>query len=129
MSGQFPIAIQPVPVTVAGPQVPEDQATSVTYLDRDDTRGVITYRGVKFKPGQTLDLADFLAPKEAREAAHKLLGNRYFKVAGGPDHEKVDARQAKVEAEHEDDLAGYEPPEEMKLETPLRSANRTPPKR
>lgn len=158
MTGQFnpvnPFAM-PVP---AKPQVPEDQKTVVTYHDLDRTGQPVTFAGVPFMDGDTVDLAKFMDEGRAKELAFKLSGNRYFTLDGEADPEKVQADHDKAVARREEevrkaqerqqarlnpktddaDKPGQEPP--ASVATPevatleanpaqTRQGNRTPPRR
>lgn len=150
MNPFLPLAV-PTASAVVPQDAPEDQATSVTYVDLDDTRTPIVYRDVPIRPGETVDLADFLPKREAQRAAFKLLGNPFFQVEGGPDHQKLreeredrqrDAEAARQEiAEGQARQAAGEPPADVKTPDKLtlasdaeenpnaRRGSRTPPKR
>lgn len=137
MSGQFFPPNQmalPVPAAV---QVPEDQETEVTYIDLDDTRKPVTIAGVTFAPGDTLDLVEFMnSEDEAKRLAFKLSTNRYFKVKGSEDQEKLAAKHERVQAKQAAHIAAVQAKQqgviegtaETKAQTEAREAaeNRAP---
>jgi hypothetical protein len=93
-----------------------------TYLGNNpDDKQAVTMAGVRFKPGEAVDLVKELGTR-AEAILAKLAGNSFFKVDGGPDHAKLkaehDKAQAKAaeEAAKEQESQSYTPPEEATLE-------------
>lgn len=106
----------------------------VTYLGNDDEdKAAVTMAGIRFKPGESVNVEERLGEEGAKDFLKSLSGNRFFKVDGGPDHraqaeakakgEQQDAEDARKEAEEK---AGYKPPEENQLEKPARKKPGTP---
>jgi hypothetical protein len=110
----------------------EKLGPGVTYLGNDDEdKQPVTIAGVRFKPGEEVDLVERLGEKEAQSIIKSLAGNRFFQVAGGPDHRavadaKAQAAQKEQEEEQEELRKQYEAPEENQLEKPSRSKKKSP---
>jgi hypothetical protein len=109
---------------------------SVTYLGNDDDdKQAVEAHGVRFKPGESVNLNDRLGEAKAAEVLKGLAGNRFFKVDGGPDHKAEekkrqeavqkeaeaalkDAEEAnQTQAERDRKKQGYVPPENEQLES------------
>jgi hypothetical protein len=98
---------------------------NVTYLGNDENdKEAVTAHGVRFKPGEAVNLNDRLGEEKAKEVLKGLAGNRFFKVDGGPDHKaeekkRQEAEQKEAEAAQKDleeankpKEPGYVPPEQ-----------------
>ena len=72
---------------------------AVTYLDPDKTGQPITMQGITFMPGESVDLDKLLNEDMAERLKEKLAGNQYFRVEGGPDHQKTTEARQKHEEE------------------------------
>lgn len=107
---------------------------SVTYLGaNEDDKTPVTISNVRFKPGESVNLEERLGKTSSDQILKKLAGNQFFKVDGGPDHkaQREAAREAETKQDEEIqqenlEKAGYQPPEENKLEKPNRRAKREP---
>lgn len=108
---------------------------NVTYVgNNEDDKEVVTAHGVRFKPGEAVNLNDRLGEEKAKEVLKSLSGNRFFKVDGGPDHQaeekkRQEAAQKEADAAQKDAAEalkgtadkdrkkqGYVPPETEELE-------------
>src|SRR5580765_3050368 len=76
---------------------------NVTYLNVDKSAKLVTVSGVLFKEGEPVNLVERLGEARAQPVLQKLAGNRYFKVAGAPDHS--DANEAAEEGAATSDAA------------------------
>jgi len=98
-----------------------------TYLGNSpEDKQAVTMAGVRFKPGEAVDLEKALGTRAGPVLA-KLAGNTFFKVDGGPDHAKLKEEREKAEAKAAEEDAkaaaeaskpqsNYQPPEEAQLE-------------
>ena len=96
-----------------------------TYLGNNpEDKQAVTMAGVRFKPGEAVDLVKELGTR-AEAILAKLAGNSFFRVDGGPDHVKLKAERDKAEAKAaeedakaaaEQSASNYKPPEEATLE-------------
>jgi hypothetical protein len=91
---------------------------NVTYVgnDENDKQGV-SMLGLRFQPGEKVNLVEKLGQTRAAPVLQKLLGNLYFKVDGGPDRKPVKA-QVEEAASKEKEKEGEEDAGEMRLENP-----------
>jgi hypothetical protein len=91
---------------------------NVTYVGNDENdKQAVTMMGIRFKPGEAVNLEERLGATRAKPVLQKLIGNTYFKVDGGPDHRKQ--QEAKAKAEEEENKQAQEDAEEeeqMRLE-------------
>lgn len=98
----------------------------VTYLGNDEEdKTPVSIGGIRFKPGESVNLEERLGKEAAAAQLKSLAGNRFFKVDGGPDHKatadaKAAAEQKATEEEQEEQRKQYEAPEENQLEKPTR---------
>jgi hypothetical protein len=109
---------------------------NVTYLGNDENdKTAVEAHGVRFKPGEAVNLEERLGEEKAKEILKGLAGNRFFKVDGGPDHKAEEKKRVEAEkkeqeaaakdaqdaqsgqAEKDRKRAGYIPPETEQLET------------
>ena len=113
---------------------------NVTYLGNDENdKTAVEAHGIRFKPGEAVNLNDRLGEEKAQGVLKGLAGNRFFKVDGGPDHKadekkRQDAEKKEAEAlqkEREEaakpkqqQQPGYVPPENEHLEKPSKTAVR-----
>ena len=101
-----------------------------TYVGNSpEDKQAVTMAGVRFKPGEAVDLEKALGTRAGPILA-KLAGNSFFKVDGGPDHAKLKAERDKAEAKAAEEDAkaaqeaqqqppeSYKAPEEATLEKP-----------
>ena len=59
---------------------------SATYVGEDSN--AVTVQGVVFERNKSVNVLDLLGPERGQKVLDKLAGNQFFKVDGGPDHEK-----------------------------------------
>lgn len=92
---------------------------NVTYVgnDENDKQGV-SMLGLRFQPGEKVNLVEKLGQTRAAPVLQKLLGNLYFKVDGGPDRKPVKAQVEEAAASKEKEKEGEEDAGEMRLENP-----------
>lgn len=105
---------------------------SVTYLGNDEEdKAAVTIGGVRFKPGESVNLEERLGEQGAQAQLKKLAGNRFFQVDGGPDHKAQREKAREAESKQDEEIqaealekAGYKPPEENELEKPSRRSKK-----
>lgn len=68
--------------------MPEEKklGPGVTYTNPDKDAKLVTVSGILLKEGEEVNLVDRLGEAKAKPILEKLSKNRYFKVAGGPEH-------------------------------------------
>lgn len=79
----------------------EKKLGAVTYADPDKTEQPINIAGITFLPGDAVNVDELLPEDQANRLKEKLAQNPYFKVEGGPDHQKTAEERQKHEAEAE----------------------------
>lgn len=101
----------------------------VTYIGNDpDDKAAVTMSGIRFKPGESVDVSQSGLPEKEQQALlKKLEGNRFFKVDGGTDPQEEDKKKAEFQQKQDEaarkeaeeaQQAQYKPPEEPTLEKP-----------
>jgi hypothetical protein len=107
---------------------------NVTYVGGgEEDKQAVTMMGIRFKPGESVNLEERLGKQQSAAVLQKLAGNQYFKVDGGPDHQKTKEEREKADEKasadaqkeaEEAQAEQYKAPEESTLERP-----RSPPRR
>lgn len=107
--------------------VPEDQATTVTYLDLDQTGQPVTVSGVQLLPNEPLDLATVMPEAQAKERAWKLSQNRYFQVEGSEGLQQEITKRDQARAEQDQKAAEARQELQRTAAEQQRTGQRTPP--
>src|SRR5262245_11690595 len=99
---------------------------NVTYLGNDEEdKQAVTIGGIRFKPGESVDVVERLGEQEGNDFLKRYAGNRFFKVDGGPDHKATADAKAKAEQQETEDAQreaeeANQPADESQLEKPNR---------
>jgi hypothetical protein len=78
----------------------EKLGPNATYLNIEGSAKIVTFQGVMFKEGESVNLEEKLGKDRAQAALKKLAGNPHFQVDGGPDRKKeAEAKDEAVDPE------------------------------